>query len=94
MIETYILSFLEHLVHVSKGCFSWADELKELKTSTLDACGKKIWPSSVERGNVFESLENEIGGLFARAESIGVMVFGDTEDTIEDTIEDIFCGCH
>nr|XP_012147629.1 PREDICTED: tigger transposable element-derived protein 1-like [Megachile rotundata] len=35
--------------------------LKELKTSTLNAYWKKIWPSSVQIENVCESSENDIG---------------------------------
>lgn len=44
--------------------------LKELKTSTLNACWKKIWPFSVEIENVLESSENEIGGILELANSI------------------------
>ncbi|KAK9701802.1 hypothetical protein QE152_g30361 [Popillia japonica] len=45
--------------------------LKELKTSTLNACWKKIWPLSVEIENRIESSENEIGGILQLAKSIG-----------------------
>ncbi|XP_017891414.1 tigger transposable element-derived protein 1-like [Ceratina calcarata] len=57
--------------------------LKELKTSTLNACWKKIWRSSVEIENVPESSENEIGGILELAKSIG------GEGFVDMTIEDV-----
>ena len=45
--------------------------LKELKISTLNACQKKIWLSSIEIENIFESSKNEIGGILKLAKSIG-----------------------
>ncbi|XP_017796951.1 PREDICTED: tigger transposable element-derived protein 1-like [Habropoda laboriosa] len=57
--------------------------LKVLKTSTLNACWKKIWPSSVEIENVLESSENEIGGILELAKSIG------GEGFVDMAIEDV-----
>ncbi|KAG8222767.1 hypothetical protein J437_LFUL007829 [Ladona fulva] len=57
--------------------------LKELKTSTLNACLKKIRPSSVEIESVRESSENEIGGILELAKSIG------GEGFVDMAIEDV-----
>ncbi|KAI4477435.1 hypothetical protein M0804_012821 [Polistes exclamans] len=57
--------------------------LKELKTSTLNACWKKILRSSVEIENVFESSEHEIGSILELAKSIG------GEGFVDMTIEDV-----
>nr|XP_033328818.1 tigger transposable element-derived protein 1-like [Megalopta genalis] len=57
--------------------------LKELKTSTLNVCWKKIWPSSVEIENVRDSSENEIGGILELSKSIG------GEGFVDIAIEDV-----
>lgn len=57
--------------------------LKELKTSTLNSCCKKSWPSSVE--NEFESSEDVIGDILELAKSIEGRSFGDM--AIEDVQE-------
>ncbi|GLV40948.1 hypothetical protein CBL_08522 [Carabus blaptoides fortunei] len=51
--------------------------LKELKTSTLNACWKKIWALSVGIENDRESSENEIVSILNLGRTIGGEVFDD-----------------
>lgn len=64
--------------------------LKEIKTSTLNACWKKIWPSSVETENMRETSENETGVILEVAKSIGGEGFVDmaTEDIQDLLVEE------
>ncbi|XP_066255898.1 tigger transposable element-derived protein 1-like [Euwallacea similis] len=65
--------------------------LKELKTSTLNACWKKIWPSSVEIEDVPESPENEIDSILELAKSIEGEGFVDmaNEDVQDLLVEEV-----